>query len=228
MHHSTLVSLALVAVGVSSAPASTANSRLADRVARRQARLSGLTHDPSPRKPASPDFQTEANTTHPEYSSNWSGAVLESPPAGQKFTQVTGSFVVPTPRVPSGGRGTYSASAWVGIDGDTYQNALFQTGCDFTVSSSGGTSFDCWHEWIPQYAIDFAGFTPAAGDTITATVVATSSTQGTASLRNSRTGQTVSQVINAPSSSAALGGQNAEWIVEDFESVSLLSFRTGC
>lgn len=197
------------------------SSRLADRVARRQL---AFTHDPSPFKPATGDFQAPegTNDTHVEYSSNWSGAVLESPPSGQQFKSVTASFVIPTPKVPSGGRGTYSASAWVGIDGDTYQNALFQTGCDFTASSSGGTSYDCWYEWIPNAATDFSGFTPQAGDTIVATVTASSSTQGVATLKNSRTGQSVSKTVRAPSSSASLGGQNAEWIVEDFESVSKL------
>ena len=205
---------ALLAATVQAAP-----SRLADRVARRQA---AFTHDPSPRLPATGEVQApEGNETQVQYSSNWSGAVLESPPSGQTFKSVTGTFVVPTPKVPSGDSGTYSASAWVGIDGDTYQNALFQTGCDFTASSSGGTSFDCWHEWIPAGAIDYSGFTPQAGDTIVATVTSTSSTSGVASLKNTRTGQTVSKNLNAPSSSAALGGQNAEWIVEDFESVCI-------
>ena len=88
----------------------------------------------------------------------------------------TGSFVIPTPKSPSGG-GAAAASAWVGIDGDTYQNALWQTGCDFTVSG-GRTSYDCWYEWIPNAAIDFSGFTPEAGDTIVATVVATSGMLG--------------------------------------------------
>lgn len=49
---------------------------------------------------------------------------------------MTASFVVPTPKEPSGGTGTHSASAWVGIDGDTCGTAILQTGVDFTVSGS--------------------------------------------------------------------------------------------
>lgn len=57
------------------------------------------------------------------------------------FTSVTGTFVVPTPKVPSGGSGSYSASAWVGIDGDTCDTSILQTGIDFTISG-GKVSFD--------------------------------------------------------------------------------------
>lgn len=208
-----LIPLALLTTAASAAPTS-----LEDRLNRRAL---GLTHDPSPLIPSTGNFESPENndTYQVQYSSNWAGAVQTSPPSGTTFTSVTGSFVVPSPKVPSGGRGTYAASAWVGIDGDTYGNAILQTGCDFTASSSGGTSYDCWYEWFPNPLTDFPGFTPSAGDTITATVVSSSATAGTATLRNSRTGQSVSKALTAPNSNARLAGQNAEWIVEDFESV---------
>jgi hypothetical protein len=58
--------------------------------------------------------------------SNWAGAVL----IGTGYTAVTAEFVVPTPSVPSGGssREEYCASAWVGIDGDTCDTAILQSG----------------------------------------------------------------------------------------------------
>lgn len=159
------------------------------------------------------------NKSHVSYSSNWSGAVITSPPSGQTFDGVTASFVVPTPKAPSGSssRGTYSASAWVGIDGDTYQNAILQTGVDFTISN-GVVSYDAWYEWYPDYAYDFS-IDISEGDTITATVSSTSSTSGTAIIENVTTGKTVSKSLT---SSSALGGQNAEWIVEDYEEGSSL------
>jgi hypothetical protein len=71
------------------------------------------------------------NVSHVEYSSNWAGAVYDAPPAGHTFTSVSGQFVVPTPTPPtSSGSGSWSGSAWVGIDGDTYGNAILQTGID--------------------------------------------------------------------------------------------------
>lgn len=101
-----------------------------------------------------------------EYSENWSGMAITSPPSGQTFNAVSGRFTVPTPSIPSGVEATdgeYSASAWVGIDGNTYSTAILQTGVDFTVSTSGEVSYDAWYEWYPDYAYDF-DLTISAGD----------------------------------------------------------------
>ncbi|KAF8184452.1 glutamic protease [Pholiota molesta] len=176
-------------------------SRLQERIAARQQRAS------RPLARVEGPLTAAGNTSHVEYSSNWSGAVLTSPPSGQTFSTVTGTFVVPTPS------GNGAASAWVGIDGDTAQNSILQAGVDFTISG-GSVSYDAWYEWFPNYAIDFSNFGISSGDTITVTVQATSSTAGYAILENASTGQKVTQAV---SSTAALAGQNAEWIVEDFE-----------
>ncbi|KAL9053238.1 MAG: hypothetical protein Q9162_004905 [Coniocarpon cinnabarinum] len=216
---------ALLATATFAAP-----SRLQDRLARRAAgltrRAGGVQHDPSPLihapAPASaPQFGgPESNDTRQiEYSGNWAGAVVTSPPAGTTFSKVVGSFAIPEPQPPANAAaGQYSASAWVGIDGDTYPNAILQAGCDFTADTSGAKSYDCWYEWFPNPLTDFDSFTPAAGDVIEVSVAADSPSQGTAVLTNTRTGQSVNQALTAPSANANLGGQNAEWIVEDFSS----------
>ncbi|KAH9834825.1 peptidase A4 family-domain-containing protein [Rhodofomes roseus] len=153
-----------------------------------------------------------SNVSNVEYSSNWAGAVYDSYPSGS-FTAVTGTFTVPTPSAPSGGSGSYSASAWVGIDGDTCDTAILQTGVDFTIDG-GSVSYDAWYEWYPDYAYDFSGISFSAGDTVKLTVTASSTTSGTAVIENQSTGQTVTQDIT---SSSALCEENAEWIVEDYE-----------
>ena len=86
-----------------------------------------------------------SNETQVSYSTNWAGAVL----IGSGYKTVTGTFVVPTPKRPSGSSSstTYSASAWVGIDGDTCQSAILQTGIDFNIRGSS-VSFDAWYEWL--------------------------------------------------------------------------------
>jgi len=203
---------------------------LADRIETRATR----TRSSHPLVPAgNHDGPLSPDAANIQYSSNWAGAVIESPPAGQTFTAVSATFTVPTPTPPSGaGTGTYSGSAWVGIDGDTYGNAILQTGIDFSVtkSSSGklSYSYDAWYEWYPNYAFDFSGISIAAGNSISVSVVSSSSSAGTAVIENLSTGQTVSKALTAPSSSSHLGGQNAEWIVEDYESggtlVPLVSF----
>ncbi|KAL7944144.1 peptidase A4 family domain-containing protein [Trichoderma barbatum] len=204
--HAITLSYALLAGYVSAAP-STLNERIARRAARSSKPIQRL------------DSLDRGNNTHVYYSTNWSGAVITSPPTGETFNSVSASFVVPTPKVPSGAssRGTYSASAWVGIDGDTYQNAILQTGVDFTIEN-GRVSYDAWYEWFPDYAYDFS-LTISPGDIIKATVTSASSRAGVAVIENVTTGKKVSKSLT---SSYALGGQNAEWIVEDFEEGSSL------
>ncbi|GJE98794.1 peptidase A4 family-domain-containing protein [Phanerochaete sordida] len=159
-----------------------------------------------------------SNETHPEYSSNWAGAVYNS--AKGTYKSVTATFVVPTPKAPSGSssRTEYSASAWVGIDGDTCGNAILQTGVDFNVEG-GSVSYDAWYEWYPDYAYDFSGITFSPGDSVTLTVTAASTTSGTAVITNNSKGKTVTKQITSRS---ALCEQDAEWIVEDFEEGSSL------
>ena len=49
---------------------------------------------------------------------------------------MTGTFVVPHIKEPSGATGRHSAAAWVGIDGASCGHAILQTGLDFTVNGS--------------------------------------------------------------------------------------------
>ena len=58
-----------------------------------------------------------------QYDSNWAGAVM----VDKSITQVTGTFVIPKIKEPSGGSSSteYGASAWVGIDGDTCQSGTY-------------------------------------------------------------------------------------------------------
>lgn len=95
-------------------------SRLARRVAARSS------HPLIPSSVNTENLLESTNATHVEYSSNWAGAILTSPPSGQTFNSVSAQFTVPTPSAPSSGSGSWSASAWVGIDGDTYQDAILQ------------------------------------------------------------------------------------------------------
>ena len=117
MKLSILLSTAL-ATGILAAP------RGKDGLARRRARRAG-----APAKIV--DRPTPTNQTDDDYSTNWTGGVLTAPPSGETFDAVSGSFVVPQPSVPSGdGDGSYSAAIWVGIDGDTAGNAIWQSGID--------------------------------------------------------------------------------------------------
>jgi len=214
----TVVTALLLAGTVIAAPHSAKRAeRRAKRAAARALQGSTLKHI---------DSINKSNDSFVEYDSNWAGAVI----IGTGYTTVTGTFNVPSPT------GSGSGAAWVGIDGDTCQSAILQTGIDWTVSG-GETTYDAWYEWYPDYSYDFSGSIGlAAGDQIKATVHATSKTGGTATLENLNTGESVSHTFSNEGSEGSLCETNAEWIVEDFEEGdSLVAFDnfgtitfTGC
>ncbi|KAL3492345.1 peptidase A4 family-domain-containing protein [Aspergillus germanicus] len=178
-------------------------------------------------------FRT-ANTAAIAYSNNWAGAVREKPPAGGPYTAVSATFTVPAPTAVPGNTGMQAASAWVGIDGDTYVGAILQTGVDFYIEN-GQIHNDAWFEWFPDYAYDF-DLGVNTGDVIVAMVQSFSPSEGIAVIENQSTGQKATQTMRAPKAEATLVGQNADWIVEDFQSgdsiVALADFGsvtfTGC
>ncbi|KAI1174044.1 peptidase A4 family-domain-containing protein [Nemania sp. FL0916] len=199
---------ALFATSALAAPGTAA--RWANHAARRSGRKGGF------RQPAEdPTVFAEVNGTakNVEYSSNWAGAVLSS----SGYTSVVGTIVVPTPKKTGK---SASASAWVGIDGDTCGTAILQTGLDFSVSASGAVSYDAWYEWYPDYAYDFSGFPISAGDEVKMTVTASSKSAGVATLQNLSTGKSVSHSFSSESNK--LCEYDAEWIVEDYEEGSSL------
>lgn len=156
---------------------------------------------------------TKAASKNAEYSTNWAGAVL----IGTGYTAVTGTFTIPDVSAGSDSNEFQSASAWVGIDGDTCDTAILQTGVDFNYED-GEVSYDAWYEWYPDYSYDFSGISFSAGDEVKVTVDATSSTSGTATVENLTTGETVSETFENVSD-GSLCEYNAEWIVEDYTEV---------
>lgn len=99
------------------------------------------------------------------------------------------------------------------MPGDTCQNTILQTGIDWVIQG-GETQYAAWFEWLPAYSTNF-DITVNPGDSIEMRVVASSTTSGTAYITNLSSGQSVSHDF---SGQTALCEQNAEWIVEDFES----------
>lgn len=208
-------STALV-IAVLSASAAVAAPHSAARRARNADKISKRSTGSRISKPMIKANVTESlsDNINAEYSTNWAGAVL----IGTGYKGVTGTFTIPDISLPSGGDEStyYSASAWVGIDGDTCETSILQTGVDFNYED-GEVSFDAWYEWYPDYSYDFTGIDFSAGDSVKVTIDATSTTAGTASVENLSTGVTVTHTFSGESD--ALCEENAEWIVEDFTEV---------
>ncbi|RDW84855.1 hypothetical protein BP6252_02445 [Coleophoma cylindrospora] len=166
-------------------------------------------------------YSSDANNSIVSYSPNWAGVILNPPSSDKPLTSVSGTFAVPAPSVPSGQPdGEYTSSIWLGIDGVNNTNAILQAGIDITITKAGdhtGYVFDAFYEWYPNYAVDFTSFSLTAGDVIAIDITTTSSTSGVIVLENVTTGQSITQSVNAPSSSAPVRGTSAEWVVENFE-----------
>lgn len=153
-----------------------------------------------------------------QYSNNWAGVVRDQPPASATYSAVSATFTVPDPTATDNSGNMQAASVWVGIDGDTYAKAILQTGVDSYIQN-GETSFDAWYEWYPSSAENF-DMNLSAGDVIVAMVKSSSPSEGVAIIENKSSGKSVTKTLSAPSSDATLGGQNVEWIVEDFNAGS--------
>ncbi|KAJ5490186.1 hypothetical protein LT330_007484 [Penicillium expansum] len=206
----TILSAALLTTSAIAAPLTEQRAaRKAARAASRAERISRPAY-----KPDTKELLKVNGTTQEEYSSNWAGAVL----IGSKYTSVTGEFTVPKPKLPSGASSgeQYCASAWVGIDGDTCDTAILQTGIDFCIQGSE-VSYDSWYEWYPDYAYDFSGISISTGDVIKLTVTAKSKNSGSAVIENLTSGTSVTHKFSGVDD-GDLCETNAEWIVEDFES----------
>lgn len=199
---------------------------LRDRI---QAR-SALQRQTQPLALVEPDSTSRVAADGITYSSNWVGMVHENPPPKGSYQSVSATFTVPKPVTgqSSDSGAIQAASAWVGIDGDTYTTAILQAGIDF-YWDNGRVYNSAWYEWFPDVAHDL-DLAVNTGDVITVTVEASSETKGKAEIVNESTGQRVTQQIAAPNGDAKLAGQNADWIVEDFQSggkmVPLVNFGT--
>ena len=143
MKFAAALSAALVAGTALAAPRPSSAERHKQRVARR---ASGVRKTIPPQYVSSNTESEGPNNVNADQSTNWSGIVIKEVPDGSAWTSVEGTFTVPTPQSTDGSGGFQSASAWVGIDGDTCGTAILQTGIDFNVQD-GGVSYDAWYEW---------------------------------------------------------------------------------
>ncbi|KAK6197239.1 hypothetical protein LQW54_010809 [Pestalotiopsis sp. IQ-011] len=147
-----------------------------------------------------------------DYNESWAGSVV----TGSGMTGVSGSFVVPEPKIPTSGQvdaQEHVASVWIGMDGyNCGDGGLWQAGVDATVDSSG-TSYYAWYEWYPSSTveIDLGGVT--AGDTIFINITSGGDYKsGQIYMENKSTGKTYSNTVT---DSTALCSTAIDWIVED-------------
>ena len=141
-------------------------------------------------------------------SSNWSGYAAETnlnSPQADSVTAVYGSWKVPTVT----GSGTAYTAVWVGIDGYG-SSSVEQIGTEQDVVN-GHAEYSVWWEMYPAGSVTISSVDINPGDSITASVVYSTST-GKFTL-------SIEDTTNRESFSIAESGSNlqrssAEWIVE--------------
>jgi hypothetical protein len=158
----------------------------------------------------------------PETTTIWSGGIT-FPPSGDTMKWVEGTWTMPRDVVPSGASSGvwYSASTWVGIDGDDGSGDVLQAGCDADVMSSDGSTqkqFNPWWEWYPGGSFWITNMPVAAGNELTCLICRHqgSSNQATIYLGNVSTNTGLWFQPTAPAG-ISLSGNCAEWIVEALE-----------
>jgi Peptidase A4 family len=148
----------------------------------------------------------------------WSGVLVDAP-AGDAFSWIEGTWIVPNTYPPGGAMNGswYTASTWLGIDGLHGTMDVLQAGCDSDVlaQSSLKREINVWWEWFPGDSYWIHNLPVAAGDTITCVICtdAASATSATIFFHNVTSGLGASFAVTAPSG-FTLTGNCAEWIVE--------------
>ncbi len=134
-------------------------------------------------------------------STNWSGYA----DTGLTYTQVKGTWKVPTVKVQSGKK---YASDWVGIGGFS-EGTLIQAGTS-EQDVNGVITYNAWTEIIPAPEVPISGFTVHPGDSMTVTVKKVAGVnQWSITVKDTTRSETSTQSFTYASSEAS-----AEWIHE--------------
>ena len=186
-----------------------------DRVFSRK--LTYITPEVRPLQDVLPGFQPAERprpAVHPDVrvtNSIWSGAVVHSADASQKFGWVSGTWTVPDVTHAGSGSETDWSLVWIGIDGIS---DVTQIGTVQWVSSWGLKQCYAIQEWWPQSWQVITNFPVAFGDTMAGLICMTSLTEAWFNLINLTSGQAVTGVaLNAPAGTTSQENQ-AEWVVE--------------
>jgi Peptidase A4 family len=133
-------------------------------------------------------------------SSNWSGVAV----TGGVYTQVTGSWTVPTVVATSDDR--YAAD-WVGIGGFT-ESDLIQAGTSEQIVD-GVKSYFAWTEIIPAPEVPIPGFVVRPGDSMTVTCTKGAGKNWTVVVQDVTRSERFTKLLTYASSLSS-----AEWIHE--------------
>ncbi|KAL2162336.1 hypothetical protein VTH06DRAFT_7249 [Thermothelomyces fergusii] len=144
-------------------------------------------------------------------SANWCGTVNKAP-LGTSIQLAHGVFQHPSCYVRPGHSFPQAAASWVGIDGDTYRDALLQSGTVCKIDNSTGiVRHEAWWQWVPSAAFTIASMPVAPDDWFEVILNTTSTTSAEITISNLSQGQRYSIRIQ---SGPALARVDVDWVVE--------------
>lgn len=140
-------------------------------------------------------------------STNWSGYADDNA-SGTKYSKVVGKWTEPTGKCS--GSTTSLAAFWVGIDG--YTSGSVEQDGTLIECVKGTAHYYTWWEMYPSNAIQVVGKTLKPGDTITASVVKSSTTYTLKLTDSTHTGDSFTKKKTCGASTCP--DTSAEWIAE--------------
>ena len=155
-----------------------------------------------------------------EIYNNWSGAAIYSA-TNIVMNTIEATWTIPNtfPLVAATDGIWYSASAWIGLDGDGNSTDIIQAGCDSDLMIANGVisrQTTPWWEWYPGDTVGINNFAVALGDTVNCLIGMSSVTGATIYFHNLTSG-TAETFAAALPPGVKLTGNCAEWIVEALE-----------
>lgn len=147
-------------------------------------------------------------------SDNWSGYNLGYLSTNTKYTEISGTWKVPTATAHKKGQAEHGAT-WIGIGGGCLNTSctetdstLIQAGTEQDVTKTGKAKYSAWYELIPDTSVT-EPITVHPGDTINCSIVNTGGEDWTITLTDTTDGQHFTESTTYSSSELT-----AEWIVE--------------
>ena len=169
-----------------------------------------------------------------ETSYNWAG-VYVTPAEGTTFKWVEATWRFPQSYLPGNAEDNvqYSASTWIGIDGENGSGDIMQAGCDSDIQTTGGSpqhQYNPWWEWWPagSFWITNLSFSPGDEISVLICITAGSTTSAAVFISNNTSNTGGFFHATAPAGTNILGS-SAEWIVEALQTqigYSLAKFDT--
>jgi hypothetical protein len=181
-----------------------------------------------------PEFKITDRVHHPQKGpvvgnqSDWSGAVIPTPPPGFRLYAIAATWIIPIAYPPQSAKlpngkwkdGIYSVSIFIGLDGWNTEYAVFAGTTSECVVSHGVITHQrayAWTEWLPGAEVVVTNFSVRSGDDMFVDLGAAEfgnpSSPALVTFLNRGLRDSIGLTLTSPSAGISIQGSSAEWIV---------------